>query len=81
MEDHLLEIFGGHDTREIDIEQLSQEQKNILIWDNEAKNELNNIPGFVRSKIKKSIEKFAIKNNINKISLEVMYNAKELGET
>nr|YP_009550721.1 protochlorophyllide reductase subunit B [Eustigmatophyceae sp. Mont 10/10-1w]QAA11657.1 protochlorophyllide reductase subunit B [Eustigmatophyceae sp. Mont 10/10-1w] len=81
MEDHLLEIFGGHDTTQIGIEQFYNHQKDGLTWNDEAKNELNRTPGFVRNKIKRSIEKFATKNNINIITLEVMYNAKELGET
>jgi light-independent protochlorophyllide reductase subunit B len=80
MEDHLLEVFGGHDTKEIETEQLSLNEKNNLVWDVQAKNELNRIPGFVRGKVKRSIEKFAKKNDISKINLEVMYNAKESGE-
>jgi len=38
---------------------------------------LSKIPGFVRSRVKKSTEKFASSNNIQEISLEIMYRAKE----
>jgi light-independent protochlorophyllide reductase subunit B len=75
MEDHLLEIFGGHDTRDIDTTSLS----NDITWESNATNELNKIPGFVRGKVKRNIEKFAKTNNINKINLEVMYACKENG--
>lgn len=75
MEDHLLEIFGGHDTKEISSTTLS----NDLEWNREAEEELKRIPGFVRGKIKRNVEKFAKVNNINKITLETMYACKEAG--
>ena len=75
MEDHLLEIFGGHDTRGITTQSLSSES--YLIWTIEAQNELNKIPGFVRGKIKRNTEKFARTENITNITLEIMYAAKE----
>lgn len=74
MEDHLLEIFGGHDTalKSFDI------QKNLeLDWEPEAKEMLMKIPGFVRKKIQKNTEAFATQQNQNKISLELFYLAKE----
>ena len=42
MEDHLLEIFGGHDTREVLTQSLSSEFG--LIWSKEAEKELAAIP-------------------------------------
>ena len=75
MEDHLLEIFGGHDTKEVITKSLSTESD--LIWAEEALLELNRIPGFVRGKIKRNTEKFAREKHLNQITLEVMYAAKE----
>lgn len=75
MEDHLLEIFSGHDTKEITTKTLSNE--NGLEWSKEALNELSRVPGFVRGKVKRNVEKFATANNLNVISLETMFAAKE----
>ena len=75
MEDHLLEIFGGHDTKEVITRSLSTEGG--LVWAPDGLAELNKIPGFVRGKIKRNTEKFASDNNIPTITLEVMYAAKE----
>ncbi len=75
MEDHLLEIFGGHDTKEVITKGISAGSD--LNWDKEAKGELNKVPGFVRGKVKRNTEKFARERDINEITLEVMYAAKE----
>ena len=75
MEDHLLEIFGGHDTREILSTTLSSGIETI--WSKEALSELEKIPGFVRGKIKRNTEKFAKDNYFDIITLEVLYSAKE----
>nr|AND48337.1 ChlB subunit of protochlorophyllide reductase [Eosphagnum rigescens] len=75
MEDHLLEIFGGHDTKEVITKSLSTDTD--LTWNYESQLELNKIPGFVRGKIKRNTEKFARKNGIADITVEVMYAAKE----
>ncbi len=88
MEDHLLEIFGGHDTTSS--EKSSGEQKDVfiegnkeiqskgsLLWSKEATAELQKIPGFVRGKVKRNTEKFAQENNFSEVSLAVMYKAKE----
>nr|YP_009105232.1 ChlB subunit of protochlorophyllide reductase [Pseudochlorella signiensis]AIT93805.1 ChlB subunit of protochlorophyllide reductase [Pseudochlorella signiensis] len=75
MEDHLLEIFGGHDTKEVITKSLSTDS--ILNWAPDGLAELNKIPGFVRGKIKRNTEKFAREKNINEITIEVMYAAKE----
>lgn len=75
MEDHLLEIFGGHDTKEVLSIGLSSNLE--IKWDTEAQGELQKIPGFVRGKIKRNTEKFAQQKNINLITLDVMYTAKE----
>jgi light-independent protochlorophyllide reductase subunit B len=73
MEDHLLEIFGGHDTKDLTDNII----KDSLIWDESSQNELKKIPGFVRGKIKKNVEKYAKANNINLITLDVMYLCKQ----
>lgn len=75
MEDHLLEIFGGHDTKEVITRSLSTDSD--LTWSQEGKLELNKIPGFVRGTVKRNTEKFARQNNISEITVEVMYAAKE----
>lgn len=75
MEDHLLEIFGGHDTKEVITKSLSTDTD--LTWNSESQLELNKIPGFVRGKIKRNTEKFARQNNITNITIEIMYAAKE----
>jgi light-independent protochlorophyllide reductase subunit B len=75
MEDHLLEIFGGHDTKEVITKGVSVDSD--LSWTKEAQTELNKIPGFVRGKVKRNTEKFARDRNIGEISLEVIYAAKE----
>lgn len=75
MEDHLLEIFGGHDTKEVITKGLSTDTD--LTWNYESQLELNKIPGFVRGKIKRNTEKFARQNNITNITVEIMYAAKE----
>nr|NP_777402.1 photochlorophyllide reductase subunit B [Anthoceros angustus]Q85AC2.1 RecName: Full=Light-independent protochlorophyllide reductase subunit B; Short=DPOR subunit B; Short=LI-POR subunit B [Anthoceros angustus]QHD46873.1 chlB [Anthoceros agrestis]BAC55338.1 protochlorophyllide reductase 58 kDa chain [Anthoceros angustus]BAC55429.1 protochlorophyllide reductase 58 kDa chain [Anthoceros angustus] len=75
MEDHLLEIFGGHDTKEVITKSLSTD--NDLTWNSESQLELNKIPGFVRGKIKRNTERFARQNGITGITVEVMYAAKE----
>lgn len=75
MEDHLLEIFGGHDTKEVITKGISAGSD--LNWTKEAQTELNKVPGFVRGKVKRNTEKFARERGLNEISLEVMYAAKE----
>nr|YP_009314756.1 Protochlorophyllide reductase subunit B [Neoizziella asiatica]SCW23211.1 Protochlorophyllide reductase subunit B [Neoizziella asiatica] len=75
MEDHLLDLFGGHDTTEFLTDTLSS--GSCVQWSSEALKELTKIPGFVRGKVKRNTEKFASANNYNIISLEVMYEAKE----
>ncbi|RYE17779.1 MAG: ferredoxin:protochlorophyllide reductase (ATP-dependent) subunit B, partial [Sphingobacteriaceae bacterium] len=89
MEDHLLEIFGGHDTTSDSSPSTTQEQglkkevqssvlsKGSLLWTKEATAELQKIPGFVRGKVKRNTEKFAQENSFPEVSLAVMYKAKE----
>ena len=86
MEDHLLEIFGGHDTvikDEKSKQQLKNKEKEdfSIAWSQEATLELSKIPGFVRGKVKRNTEKFAQENDYNEISLAVMYKAKEAAAT
>jgi light-independent protochlorophyllide reductase subunit B len=75
MEDHLLDVFGGHDTKEVITKALSTEGD--CSWTTEALAELNRIPGFVRGKVKRNTEKYARSSKISSISVEVMYAAKE----
>ena len=75
MEDHLLEIFGGHDTKEVITKSLSTDAS--LTWASDGAMELSKIPGFVRSKVKRNTERFARENKIAQITVEVMYAAKE----
>ena len=75
MEDHLLEIFGGHDTKEVISKSLSGVDG--LEWSPEGLGELEKVPGFVRAKIKRNTEKFAKERSISSITVEVMYAAKE----
>nr|YP_010873200.1 Protochlorophyllide reductase subunit B [Nemalion vermiculare]WGV34299.1 Protochlorophyllide reductase subunit B [Nemalion vermiculare] len=75
MEDHLLDLFGGHDTTDILNDTLSSSEN--VIWNTEAQKELSKIPGFVRGKVKRNTEKFAIKRQCNVIDLAIMYEAKE----
>ena len=75
MEDHLLEIFGGHDTKESITKSLSNE--NDCTWTPDGLTELNKVPGFVRGKVKRKTERFARENGFTEITAEVMYAAKE----
>ncbi|MFM9156355.1 MAG: ferredoxin:protochlorophyllide reductase (ATP-dependent) subunit B, partial [Dolichospermum sp.] len=75
MEDHLLEIFGGHDTKEVITKGISAESG--LNWTKDGQAELNKIPGFVRGKVKRNTEKFARERGFKDISAEVLYAAKE----
>uniref|UniRef100_A0AB39A688 Light-independent protochlorophyllide reductase subunit B n=1 Tax=Borodinellopsis insignis TaxID=3229915 RepID=A0AB39A688_9CHLO len=75
MEDHLLQIFGGHDTKQVISKSLSSESD--LNWAPDALAELNRVPGFVRGKVKRNTEKYAIEQKIKIISAEVMFAAKE----
>nr|YP_010564909.1 light-independent protochlorophyllide reductase subunit B [Chlamydomonas chlamydogama]UZA61912.1 light-independent protochlorophyllide reductase subunit B [Chlamydomonas chlamydogama] len=75
MEDHLLEIFSGHDTKEPITKGISTD--NELNWTSEALSELSSVPGFVRGKVKRNTEKFARQKNISIINLEVLFAAKE----
>ena len=74
MEDHLLEIFGGHDTKTITT---SNDETFSIPWTDESLAELQKIPGFVRGKVKRNTEKYALEANLSEISLEVMYKAKQ----
>lgn len=75
MEDHLLEIFGGHDTKEAITQTMSAEFD--LSWSKDGLTELNRIPGFVRGKVKRNTEKFARERGFTEITAEVLYAAKE----
>jgi light-independent protochlorophyllide reductase subunit B len=75
MEDHLLEIFGGHDTKEVITKTVTADSD--LAWTADGLAELNKIPGFVRGKVKRNTEKFARDRGIAEISTEVLYAAKE----
>ncbi len=75
MEDHLLEIFGGHDTKEGITKGMSADSD--LGWSKDGLAELNKIPGFVRGKVKRNTEKFARDRGFEQITAEVLYAAKE----
>lgn len=75
MEDHLLEIFGGHDTKDVITKGLSTDSE--LAWSKDGLAELNKIPGFVRGKVKRNTEKFARDRGFSEITAEVLYAAKE----
>ena len=75
MEDHLLEIFGGHDTKEVITKSLSNTSG--LSWSNDGLTELNKVPGFVRNKVKRNTERFAREQGFTVISAETLYAAKE----
>lgn len=77
MKDHLLENFGGNDTREVLTTSLFIEYN--LEWSLETDKELQKIPEFVRGKIKRNIEKYDCEQVITKITLETMYAVKEAG--
>lgn len=108
MEDHLLQIFGGHDSVGHDLQGTAhlslkaessgpagaykeglkglqpsqtgshfQEASTTDLWSPEGLNELNKVPGFVRGKVKRNTEKYALQQNIPVITVEVMYAAKE----
>lgn len=85
MEDHLLEIFNGHDTKEIlhveesrtNIGQGKVENNSELQWSKEALEELSRIPGFVRGKVKRNVESFAHQKKEKTITVEFMFAAKE----
>lgn len=89
MEDHLLQIFGGHDSVVNDIDTSSSTSANsgvgaqtstkneLNLWSPEGLTELNKVPGFVRGKVKRNTEKYALQNNHPLITVEVMYAAKE----
>nr|YP_010715447.1 protochlorophyllide reductase subunit B [Todea barbara]WDE24585.1 protochlorophyllide reductase subunit B [Todea barbara] len=75
MEDHLLDIFGGHDTKEAITKSLSTDTDPN--WNLESQLELNKIPGFVRGRIKKNTENFARQRGFTNITVDLMYAAKE----
>lgn len=75
MEDHLLEIFGGHDTKEVITKTISADSD--MTWSKDGLAELNKIPGFVRGKVKRNTEKFARDRGLEIITAEVLYAAKE----
>nr|YP_009346619.1 protochlorophyllide reductase ChlB subunit [Huperzia serrata]YP_209539.1 photochlorophyllide reductase subunit B [Huperzia lucidula]Q5SCX2.1 RecName: Full=Light-independent protochlorophyllide reductase subunit B; Short=DPOR subunit B; Short=LI-POR subunit B [Huperzia lucidula]AAT80735.1 protochlorophyllide reductase ChlB subunit [Huperzia lucidula]APF31887.1 protochlorophyllide reductase ChlB subunit [Huperzia serrata]AZU95481.1 protochlorophyllide reductase ChlB subunit [Huperzia lucidula len=73
MEDHFIDLFGGHDTKEVIMKSLCTEKG--VIWDPESQLELSKIPSFMRSKIKRKIDKFAVHNGFTKINIKIMYAA------
>lgn len=73
MEDHLLDLFGGHDTVVSNQVHVSASVQ----WSSQALLELTKIPGFVRKKVKEKTESFANQQSINLITVETMYLAKE----
>lgn len=74
MEDHLLEVFGGHD---LEKQNPPSSTEDGLQWADDAYAELQTIPGFVRGKVKKNTEKFATHKGFTVITRDVLYQAKE----
>ena len=73
MEDHLLEIFGGHDTKLVE-----PTADTGLVWSPEAQTELGRIPGFVRQKVRRNTELFATTVQPTQlVTPEIMFQAKE----
>ncbi len=72
MEDHLLEMFGGHDTKKSPVN-----LEDRFVWNKEAQTELENIPGFVRKKVQKNTENYATELGLKIINLDTFYSAKE----
>ena len=94
MEDHLLEVFGGHDTKRqlLGVEtsghpgtEDTRTPEKVgavstiapVFWEEDALQELQHIPGFVRQKVRKNTEAFAQDQGLRTITLDVMYMAKE----
>lgn len=75
MEEHLLSIFGGHDTKEVITKSLSTSDD--FNWSSDGLAELNKIPGFVRGKVKRNTEKYARQMGVKNITVDIMYAAKE----
>lgn len=73
--------LGGlevHSTKlEATVAPLGQHPFEQNLWSTEGLNELNKVPGFVRGKVKRNTEKYALQHNIPVITVEVMYEAKE----
>jgi light-independent protochlorophyllide reductase subunit B len=77
MEDHLLEVFGGHDLETTEQQTADLKINDEFEWASDAYSELQTIPGFVRGKVKRNTEKFAKTEGFNIITREVLYKAKE----
>nr|ASQ39807.1 light-independent protochlorophyllide reductase subunit B [Glaucocystis sp. BBH] len=67
----LFEIFNDSSTHETFKHDIS------ISWSPEALQELEKIPGFVRSRVKRNTETFAKEGKIASITLDVLYAAKE----
>lgn len=73
MEDHLLEIFGGHDTKLV-----AEVSSDGVPWSPAAEAELRRIPGFVRQQVRRNTELFATEvQPVSEITPETMFLAKE----
>ena len=77
MEDHLLEIFGGHDTKTYENAELVSEG---ITWSPEASKQLEKIPKFVRNQVKEKVEFYAKTKNLKLITPTLIYEAKEKSE-
>jgi light-independent protochlorophyllide reductase subunit B len=74
MEDHLLEIFGGHDTTKEKVLPIPSDKGE---WTTEAFAELQKVPSFVRYRVRKNTEQYAVNNNISQITLDILYQVRE----
>lgn len=72
MEEHLLDLFRGHDTKPTRDSKIFP----ALEWTSEALDLLALIPGFVRQKVKQKVENFAFSNNLLVVDTSVLNDAK-----
>lgn len=72
MEEHLLELFGGHDTKRVQTSGVDG-----LLWEEPREAQLRAIPGFVRQKVKQKTEAYVQEKGFSRISLELFYEAKK----
>src|SRR3990172_5666291 len=48
-----------------------------LVWTEEARERLSNVPGFLREMVKRGVERYAIEKDINKITPDIMAELKK----
>lgn len=77
MEDHLLEMFGGHDT-ESSVAAATPTTDVGIVWSQEAEQELRRaVPGFVQGRAKAFAENYAQQQNLLEVNIDTLYDAME----